>query len=171
MENGWQIYILCGMILSKEKKFTPIINVFLPCLLCVLCNLYIFICHTYSFAISFSFTKRKNWLGKWKLICYREIRGLSLGHLFHTFKLLYDSKTKSCDRNTIEIHSILHISFQGKVSSKEGLICTSPSWLSVTSSSSQCCWTRMASQMIECYQFRCHFAESQKMVCYLKREA
>ena len=25
--------------------------------------------------------------------------------------------------------------------------------------------------MIECYQFRCHFAESQKMVCYLKREA
>ena len=99
VENGWQIYILCGMILSKEKKFTPIINVFLPCLLCVLCNLYIFICHTYSFAISFSFTKRKNWLGKWKLICYREIRGLSLGHLLHTFKLLYDSKTKSCDRN------------------------------------------------------------------------
>ena len=51
-----------------------------------------------------------------------------------------------------------------------GFICTSPSWLSVTSSSSQCCWTRMASQMIECYQFRCHFAESQEMACYLKRE-
>ena len=30
---------------------------------------------------------------------------------------------------------------------------------------------RMASQMIECYQFRCHFAESQEMACYLKREA
>ena len=43
-----------------------------------------------------------------------------------------------------------------------GFICTSPSWLSVTSSSSQCGWTRMASQMIECYQFRCHFAEPQK---------
>ena len=41
-------------------------------------------------------------------------------------------------------------------------ICTSPSWLSVTSSSSQCCWNRKASQMIECYQFRCHFAEPQK---------
>ena len=26
----------------------------------------------------------------------------------------------------------------------------------------QCCWTRMASQMIECYQFRCHFTEPQK---------
>ena len=52
-----------------------------------------------------------------------------------------------------------------------GFICTSLSWLSVTSSSSQCGWTRMASQMIECYQFRCHFAESQKMACYLKREA
>ena len=25
--------------------------------------------------------------------------------------------------------------------------------------------------MTECYQFRCHFAESQKMACYLKREA
>ena len=44
----------------------------------------------------------------------------------------------------------------------EGFICTSPSWLSVTSSSSQCCWTRMASQMIEFHQFRCHFAEPQK---------
>ena len=42
--------------------------------------------------------------------------------------------------------------------SKGGFICTSPSWLSVTSSSSQCCWTRM----IECYQFRWHFAEPQK---------
>ena len=41
-------------------------------------------------------------------------------------------------------------------------ICTSPSWLSVTNSSSQCCWTRMASQMIECYQLRCHYAEPQK---------
>ena len=29
----------------------------------------------------------------------------------------------------------------------------------------------MASQMIECYQFRCHFAESQGMACYLKGEA
>ena len=28
----------------------------------------------------------------------------------------------------------------------------------------------MASQMIECYQFRCHFAESQEMKCYLKQE-
>jgi hypothetical protein len=86
------IFYVAAMILSKEKKFTPIINVFLPCLLCVLCNLYIFICHTYSFAISFSFTKRKNWLGKWKLICYREIRGLGLGHLAsfcHTSVLLY----------------------------------------------------------------------------------
>ena len=117
VENGWQIYILCGMILSKEKKFTPIINVFLPCLLCVLCNLYIFICHTYSFAISFSFTKRKNWLGKWKLICYREIRGLSLGHLLHTFKLLYDSKTKSCDRNlSFILFYIFH--FKAQVSTK-----------------------------------------------------
>ena len=26
-------------------------------------------------------------------------------------------------------------------------------------------------QMIECYQFRCHYAESQEMVCYLKRES
>ena len=43
-----------------------------------------------------------------------------------------------------------------------GFICISPSWHSVTSSSSQCCWTRMASQIIECYQFRCHFAEPQK---------
>ena len=25
--------------------------------------------------------------------------------------------------------------------------------------------------MVEFYQFRCHFAESQEMVCYLKREA
>ena len=49
-------------------------------------------------------------------------------------------------------------------------ICTFPSWLSVTSSSSQCCWTRMASQMIECYQFKYHFAEFQKMVCYLNGE-
>ena len=49
-----------------------------------------------------------------------------------------------------------------------GFIFTSPSWLSVTSFSSQCCWTRMASQMIECYQFRCHFAESQEIACYLK---
>ena len=39
---------------------------------------------------------------------------------------------------------------------------TSSSWLSITSSSSQCCWTRMASQVIECYQFRCHFTEPQK---------
>ena len=53
---------------------------------------------------------------------------------------------------------------------EEGFICTSPSWLSVTSSSSQCCWTRMTSQTIECYQFWCHFAESQKMACYLKQE-
>ena len=29
----------------------------------------------------------------------------------------------------------------------------------------------MASQMVECYQFRWHFAESQKMACYLKWEA
>ena len=43
-----------------------------------------------------------------------------------------------------------------------GFICTSPSWLSVTSSSSQCCWIRITSQMIECYQFRCHFAEPKK---------
>ena len=43
-----------------------------------------------------------------------------------------------------------------------GFICTSPSWLSVTSSSSQCCWARMASQIIEFYLFRCHFAEPQK---------
>ena len=43
-----------------------------------------------------------------------------------------------------------------------GFTCTSPSWFSVTSYSSQCCWTRMASQMIECYQFRCHFTEPQK---------
>jgi hypothetical protein len=53
----------------------------------------------------------------------------------------------------------------------EGFICTSPSWLSVTSSSFQCCWTRMVYQLIECYQFRCHFTESQKMACYLKWEA
>ena len=39
-----------------------------------------------------------------------------------------------------------------------GFICTSPSWFSVTRSSCQFCWTRMASQMIECY----HFAEPQK---------
>ena len=31
-------------------------------------------------------------------------------------------------------------------------------------------WTRIESQMIECYQLRYHFAESQKMACYLKRE-
>ena len=43
-----------------------------------------------------------------------------------------------------------------------GFICTPLSWLSVTRSSSQCSWTRMASQMIECYQLRCHFAEPQK---------
>ena len=43
-----------------------------------------------------------------------------------------------------------------------GFICTSLSWLSVTSCSSHCCWTRVASQMIECYWFRCHFAEPQK---------
>ena len=30
------------------------------------------------------------------------------------------------------------------------------------SSSSQCCWTRMAVQMIECCQFRCQFAIPQK---------
>ena len=52
-----------------------------------------------------------------------------------------------------------------------GFICTSLSWLSVTSSCSQCCWTRMASQMIECYQFRCHFVESHEMACYIKWEA
>ena len=51
-----------------------------------------------------------------------------------------------------------------------GFICISPSWLSVTSSSCQCCWTRMTSQMIECYQFRCHFVESHEMACYLKWE-
>ena len=43
-----------------------------------------------------------------------------------------------------------------------GFICTSPSWLSVTSSSSQCFWIRMAFQMIECYFFRCHFSKPQK---------
>ena len=43
----------------------------------------------------------------------------------------------------------------------EDIICTSLSRLSVTSYSSQCCWTRMASQMIECFQFRCYFAEPQ----------
>ena len=48
-----------------------------------------------------------------------------------------------------------------EVFSLGGFICTSLSWLSLTSSSSRCCWTRMASQMIECYQFRCHFAEPQ----------
>ena len=43
-----------------------------------------------------------------------------------------------------------------------GFICTSSSWLSVISSSLQCCWARTASQMIESYQFRCHFAEPKK---------
>ena len=38
-------------------------------------------------------------------------------------------------------------------------ISTSLSWLLVPGSSSQCCRTRMASQMIECYQFGCHFDE------------
>ena len=41
-------------------------------------------------------------------------------------------------------------------------ICTSPRWLWSTSSSSQCRWTRMPAQMIECYQFNCHFAVPQK---------
>ena len=43
-----------------------------------------------------------------------------------------------------------------------GFICNSSSWLSVASSSSQCCWTIMAFQMIECYQFRCLFDKPQK---------
>ena len=43
-----------------------------------------------------------------------------------------------------------------------GFIYTSRSWLSVTSSSFQCCWTRMVCQTIERYQLRCHFAEPQK---------
>ena len=36
------------------------------------------------------------------------------------------------------------------------------SWFSLTSSSFQCYWTRMAAQMTECYQFRCNFAVPQK---------
>ena len=35
-------------------------------------------------------------------------------------------------------------------------------WLSLTSSSFQCCWTRMSSQMIEYYQFKCHITALQK---------
>ena len=54
-------------------------------------------------------------------------------------------------------HEAGHIRPNGRSPGMGGFICTSPSWLSVTSSSSKCCWFRMACQRIECYQFRCHF--------------
>ena len=57
---------------------------------------------------------------------------------------------------------IEHVGGSGSTPAMGGFICTSPSWLSITSSSCQYCWTRMASQMIECYQFRCHLAESKR---------
>ena len=67
-----------------------------------------------------------------------------------------EHRKRKMDRNAT------YLKWQASSSSMGGFICTSPSWLSGTSSSSQCCWTRMASQMIEFYQFRCHFAEPQK---------
>ena len=96
---------------------------------------------------------------------------------FWAWLLLYSAITpKSEDKyvvkvfNSTEFHFSEVYFFQNCYFSKGGVNLIShwgvssvpPSWLSVTSSSSQCCWTRMASQMIECYQFRCHFAEPQK---------
>ena len=43
-----------------------------------------------------------------------------------------------------------------------GFICICLSWLSVISSSFQCCGTRMTPQMIEFYQFRCRSNEPLK---------